>query len=473
MDANGRSGLSTTISRATLVVALTCGALQAAAQTPQGQISGTVTDSIHGRPLAGATIIATPTANLRDSVFHSATSDSHGRFRLADLQAGRYAITTEHPYADSIGVGTLPVQIDVPTAGIANVALSIPSAATLRRALCPAAVLDTTLGVVLGTVRRLDGSVARGANVVLKWSDFDVDRTSAAVTQREISAVAATDSTGIYRACGVPVARTLFMQAQQGTTTQTGVLEARVDEAGVLVRDLTLAQDYALAAKTTERRTFSLRGRIASASGKPVASAQVRLFGVEQGASTNEAGEFRLNGLPGGTQGLEVLALGYAPRRMRVEISDDTPPVAITMENSATVLDSVRIVAARTKRTQPAYEEFEHRRKNGFGRFISEEEIEKRHAFKTSDLLTAFPGFSGGGMDSNGGSSLLADRVAPTRQPPCHLQVFIDGVELGGALVDINIVPPSAIHGIELHDVATAPVKYRVGACGALFIWTK
>jgi hypothetical protein len=53
----------------------------------------------------------------------------------------------------------------------------------------------------------------------------------------------------------------------------------------------------------------------------------------------------------------------------------------------------------------------------------------------------------------------------------CALQVFVDGMEIGAS--DVNTVPPSSIHAIEVYGVSTAPAKYHVKNCGALFIWTK
>ena len=351
---------------------------------------------------------------------------------------------------------------------------------TLRRALCQAAVRDTTLGIVIGAVRRLDRSVGAGAHVVVKWERLRRRPTRmplVTTAERSPQLSSAIPAASIAQ-CGVPVARTLFMQAQLGTEAQTGVLEMRVDEAGVLVSDLTLAEgagttraESAVDTKNEHLR-YSLPGHVVSAKGEPIVSAQVRLFGVEHGASTNDAGEFRLNELPGGTQGLEVLALGYVPRRMRVEIGGDTRPLTITLEKTTVVLDSIRVIAQRVKRVPFAYAEFEHRRANGFGRFIGEEEIAKRHAFMVSDIVGTLPGVTVSRADSNGNISLLSNHLA-SLNGLCRMQVFIDGVEESGPLVDINAVPPASIHGIELHDVATAPVKYHVGPCGALFIWTK
>jgi Carboxypeptidase regulatory-like domain/TonB-dependent Receptor Plug Domain len=449
------------------------------AQSDGGQITGTVTDSIHRRPLASATIIATPASIAQDSVFHSALSDGRGRFTMRGLRPGRYALTVEHPYIDSIGIGALPRDVEVAANGSQPVALSIPSASTLRQALCPAAARDTTFGVVLGTVHRLDRTLAPGAMVVFTWGDFDVNPTTGAAIPKQLSASVVADSLGVFRACGLPVARTLLIQAQAEEGAQTGVIEEQIDPLGVLVRDFHLAtQLYTLpdtAAAPAPRDSaaplgrFVITGRVVSTSAKPIGSAQVRLYGTSHGTTTNDAGEFRLNGLPGGTQGVEIAALGYYPRRMRVEVGETADSLVIRLEKTAVVLDSVRVVAERTSRLKnPFYKEFNERMKVGMGSYVTEEEIDKKRPIETSDLFRMMPGF---GVSNSRSSKDVA--ILNYRNPggPCPLQVFVDGMEV--SVTDVNTVSPAAIHGIEAYSLATAPAKYHVKNCGALFIWTK
>ncbi len=207
----------------------------ALAQSEPPSIRGTVVDSVHGRPLAGATVIATPAARLADTLFHSTSSDAQGRFVLGGLHQGRYVLSVEHPWIDSTGIGAPPLEIDVQ--GESRVVLAIPSAATLRRVFCPAAVRDTSVGVMLGTIRRA-GSTVPGASVVFTWSDFDLDRTTLAVRPREVTATVTADSSGVYRACGLPIARSLLLQAQTGGAEHSGVIEERCLGADPPVRHL-------------------------------------------------------------------------------------------------------------------------------------------------------------------------------------------------------------------------------------------
>ena len=205
--------------------------------------------------------------------------------------------------------------------------------------------------------------------------------------------------------------------------------------------------------------------------GHPIASAQVRLFGTARAAVSNDSGVFHLTGLPGGTQGIEVVALGYYPRRTRVDVSDNTQPITVRMEKAAVVLDSIRVVAQRVNNPNAGfYREFEDRRAAGHGRYLSEEQIERRNAFQTTDLFRTMPGLTVSAARASTEEVVLSNRGNGFHSQ-CAMQVFINGMEVQPD--DINLIPPSSIHGIEVYSAGTAPVRYHVTSCGAILVWTK
>ena len=445
----------------------------ALAQPSLAQARGVVMDSVHRGPLVGATVIATPDVGVVDSGFHSAVTDARGRFALDGLRPGRYVLTVEHPWIDSTGVGVPPVTVIVPAGGEVSAMLGIPSTTTLRRVFCPVALRDSALGVMLGVVRGAAGEPLPGARVVFSWSDFAIVPGSVVARTRQLVTSASADSAGVYRACGLPVARTLFVQAQADSVTQSGVLEERIAEAGVLVRDFHLGGADA----REEVGGYAVTGTVRAIAGQPVVGAQVRLFGTTRAATTNEAGEFRLAGLPGGTQGVEVVALGYYPYRTRVEVGDATPALNVRLERAAVVLDSMRIIAKRQRNPLArSYREFDERRAAGrAAQYLTEDDIERRHPFETSDLFKLMPGVKVVGFGSDAklaaarGRTTIGNPAIPNQE--CPLDIFIDGVR--GQMTDLNTLPPEALHGAEVYTVASAPAKYRVGACGAVFLWTK
>ena len=475
-------------------------------------INGTVTDSVHRAPLSDATVFATPVAPTRDTVFHSARTDAKGRFAIEGLQVGRYVVSVEHAFTDSIGLAVPPHEVQVTGEGATALELALPSVVTLRRTLCGAGVTDSTLGAMLGVVRRGDGSAVAGANVVFGWTDVAVERSSLTARLTRITTAATTDSMGVYRACGLPAGIALLVQGQRGPDEQSGVIEEHIGEAGVLVRELVLGdsapgQQLATGADTGAVHGPGLvRGVVRGNRERPVANAQVHLFGTSRVAKTNAAGEFRLADIPTGTQGFEIIALGYAPRRLRAEVSATGSPIMVTMSKMAAVLDSIRVTARRVQ-TGGRYNEFDERAHRGHGQYITEDEIERRNPFLTSDLLRMIHGLgvivtwdgsviptasrgiytlrgllpygtSTGGTSTGGaimgpapmgGASMGGASMGAVNGGGC-LAIFVDGVP---SFQGLNDIPPSWVHGIEIYRQGQAPAKYSGGTCGVILIWSK
>jgi hypothetical protein len=432
------------------------------------RINGSVTDSVHRAPLVDATVLATPVAPTRDTVFHAARTDASGRFELGGLQAGRYEVSVEHAFTDSIGLSVPPREVEVPAQSAAPLVLALPSVRTLRRTLCRAAEADTTLGVMLGVVRRADGSTVKGASVVFEWTDVNVDRATLQAKQTRMTASMRTDSVGVYRACGLPAGIALFVQAQLGAAEQSGVVEEHIGEAGVLVRELVLGDSargkpqVATGADSGALRGDGvLRGVVRDDQLRPLANAQVHLFGTSRVVKTDATGQFRLTDIPTGTQGFEVVALGYAPRRFRAEVSAATDTITVTMSRIAAVLDSVRVTVRRLS-SDRRYREFDDRSRNGFGHYVMETDVERKHPFVTTDLLRAMPGV----MVSVGKDN---EHIVSMRR--CVPAVYLDGMESALPLDDI---PPSWVHGIEVYQIAEIPSQYRGrNLCGLILVWTK
>jgi len=86
-----------------------------------GRLTGTVTDSTLGRPLADARIVIAGT-----SLF--AITNSEGRFFIPDVPAGSYSITFSHPRLDSLGVVPRAVEIRLEPGAGSDIRLFVPLA---------------------------------------------------------------------------------------------------------------------------------------------------------------------------------------------------------------------------------------------------------------------------------------------------------------------------------------------------------
>jgi hypothetical protein len=434
----------------------------AAAQEPAASLRGTVTDSIRHGPLVGATIVASRTtaAGAGASNDYTATTDARGKYAINSLAPGIYVLTVEHPWLDSTGLGVPSQTVDLAQRRAATVNLAVPSGATIRSSFCPIAARDSSIGLVAGYVKDVnsDHPVA-GARVVFAWSDFDVDRRTARATPRERTAAASTGRDGTFRICGLPVLRTMLMQAQFGDHEATGAVEVQVPVSGVLVETLRLdasAVGSTVIAGTVQRES----------SERPIAGAHVHLYGAADEVLTAADGSFHLTNVPFGTQSIEVTALGFYPRRFALDVhSTGTGNATIHMLAVATVLDSIRIIAKRS--TAPlGSREFDDRSAHGHGQYITEAMIANADPYETSDLLRQVNGLyvlNGTVYSSRGITSLRGNRM-------CSPTVYINGGP-GGTPDDIS---PTAIHGIEVYaSSATAPAMYKGGACGVILIWTK
>lgn len=439
-------------------------------------ISGFVLDSMTNQPLEGAVVLLSGTSK-------SVTTDAGGRFRfeLDSATSGTYTIGFFHPSLDSLGVTPPPRQIQVRAGGENFVELAVPSARTISYALCPDTSLTDGRGLVAGTVRDASNDQPLDSvRVVLMWTGMSVGNTSVTKVPRAVSVL--TDEKGAYHACGVPVG--IRVTAQARTRTQrSGWIEVDVPEGGIGTRNFligTRPPPSSVAARqpsdTGARKTAPLgsailTGRVTATNGQPLEGAQILLLGTNLGGRTDQNGSFRLGGLPGGTQSIEVRQIGYAPRRYAVDLAPNkTSKVNPVLEERAVVLEAVE-VAGKKGSGIPG---FDQRKKNGFGTYITRDDIEKRGAIRTTDLFRTIPGVQ---VQWNGsGYTVQMSRAASGY---CPVQYYIDGspfLSTGGDDMD-QIVQPQDIQAIEVYKGATeTPAEFQTGgsaACGTIVIWTR
>jgi hypothetical protein len=252
------------------------------------------------------------------------------------------------------------------------------------------------------------------------------------------------------------------------------------DDGGVMVRDLSLSDESARtlasldsAAKAAARDTTAaaplltgtatVTGTIRGPAGQPLSDAQVRIRDAAGVAHTDSTGRFTLTGQPAGSQLLETRRVGYLLSQVPVELrSGRSTEIVVTLTRIVS-LDSVLVTARRAR-----YPEFERRRHNGFGRFLDEADIEKRHPFETSDLLRMLPGFrvEGSGLDARVVSA--RGRISLSGNA-CQTNVVINGIQHQ----EINLLDPTDVGAIEAYPgPAGAPMQYD-SACGVVVIWMK
>jgi hypothetical protein len=441
-----------------------------------GRIEGTITDSIHAAPLANANVLAVR-VEPEPSVSSGAATDARGRYRIDSLAAGRYMVEFASALLDSLEITLPPREVSVAEGKATRVDFALPSGRTLRLAACPGLALDSETGAVVGRLVDADtDQPLAGAKVVVAWQDISVERKTLTPTVVERTGAVTSDSVGRYRLCGVPTGSWLAIQVQADGRAGSPIRLQVPDSAGVAVRHLSISSSSArpvddsasgAAADTVPlpplTGTALVSGVVRGVGGLPLSGAQLRVVGARGTALSDERGRFELRDLPAGTQALEAKRIGYLLAQQPVELRAARQITQDLRLQRIVTLDSMRVLAQRSR-----YPEFEqHRRMNGFGTFLTTEEIARRASFETSDLFRMIPGFrvSGYGLDA----TVTSSRGVTSLTGACSPNIVIDGMPDQ----EINLIHPSSIGAMEVYRAGQpAPVQYDRG-CGVIVIWSR
>lgn len=209
--------------------------------------------------------------------------------------------------------------------------------------------------------------------------------------------------------------------------------------------------------------------------GKAVANAQVTIVEAARTTVTDSLGRFQLGGLPAGEAHLTIRALGF-PRT----------GIVITLVPSALIEQSIALdstakgwveeaqqlpgVAVTAPATPFNYRlaDFERRRQNGRGQYMTEDEIVKSGAYSVADAVKNMRGvlYECGG----GGGCYIHMARAPMR---CSPEFVVDGQVMN------DFGPTTPIRDIIALEVYTGPTEVpgeyagRYAGCGVVVIWTR
>ena len=490
--------VSTRVVFRTIVVACAYALLPArmlVAQTTT--VSGAVRDSLSGRPFAGATVqlisAATPWEAGR-----TATSDSAGRFVLSGVVPGRYVFGFQHPRLDSLGMDAVSRTIDVRAKANERMDLALPSAATLATSLCGRR-RDST-GVLFGRVfDAVDGAISIRGSVIVRWGEFRFDTGGMHHTLAHVRAPIGRD--GRYVVCGVPTDLPVLLSAAENDRTpavdslsraSSGEIEVSLMPSALLLhRDLFVGRATEVVVVTDStprvgsdstriatvlRGTARLGGRVTNEAGQPVANARVSIPGTGLESVTDTAGYFRLSGLPGGTRQAKVLALGFAPAQLTVDLRPDrTASLDATMRVRIPTLESVNVYAAKPVDLVGFY----RRRAAGVGYFVDRDMIRKWGAPDVvnpiGDALATAPMLRQGGASGRGFCTPVI-YVDGFRNEVGSLREILNPLDIGAIEVYANAADaPSQYNspGTRLLDARNAVKSMpNSGSCAVIIIWT-
>ena len=224
-------------------------------------------------------------------------------------------------------------------------------------------------------------------------------------------------------------------------------------------------------------------GRVRSATGSPVARAEVWIEGTTLRTVTSDSGDFQLNGVPPGRVSVFVRRLGYFPGSRRLTLkTGDASRVMFTLDEMGVELDSVLVSAQLAGSARMA--DFRDRQASGNGVFITRAEIERRHVQRTLDIFRMVMGVRIVTDATGGNTRLVSGRANASGTPTtrrsvgsvCPMQYYVDGAFISPGTFSIDEISPDQIEAIEIYrGPSEVPARFRQQdtACGLVVFWTR
>jgi len=254
----------------------------------------------------------------------------------------------------------------------------------------------------------------------------------------------------------------------------------------------------AAAAVQSAAQTGVISGTVyRDSAGHQLAAAEVLLPDLNRHVSANWAGEFKFVQLPAGRHVIVIRHVGFTPLTDTVDVANGaTIDREFILTEQPASLDTVTVKASPRRYISPALQEFEERRKAGFGHFIDEEEMRKNNERRLIDVIQGHvPGVSTFNMKGSGsivgeylasgrkcgaGPTFLSCKGGPQPCPVTRCVVHHYTVEVqrddARQMPDLSRYNTRDYAGVEYYaGGASMPVKYNAtsSGCGVLLLWTR
>lgn len=421
----------------------------AAAQSPRAMatVTGVAWDSLSHRALSGGYVIVERTER-------AASTDRGGAFRIDSLVAGEYTLTLMHPVLDSLGLQPVTRRVTL-REGANELALAVPSRATIWRRVCGARPEGADSGVVFGAVRSaVDGRPVAAARVVADWSAMALDAPKH-VSEQQWRGESSSDAEGMFALCGLPLETFVHLRMMKDSAS-TGLISVVMDARGVLHRDVLIA--VSAAGRVNQRGTVS--GEVRAVDGQPLSEVTVVVDGVDTTRS-DARGQFRVADVPLGSRQLEVRKLGYMPLVTIADVAAGGTDALQIQMTRVTALAEVRVLGSQVRAVRAA--EYLDRRQHNVGHFLDSTSIARYHTL--TSLFTDVPT-----VRVRNGVLLMRDG----RGGMCQPATFIDGVQEEWG--EMAYVHSDQLAAIEVYAGPYVPTRFqtkRRNSCGVVVVWTK
>lgn len=240
---------------------------------------------------------------------------------------------------------------------------------------------------------------------------------------------------------------------------------------------LALAPDSARtqtpAAATLPVYRTRILGVFDSQSGEAIAGAEVIDVFQRLTATTTRTGTVSLAFLPEGGSMLRIQKIGFQPVTQFVVIApSDTVAITVLMQTIAQALPAVVTKDAAPRYIAPGLQQFEERRKLGFGRFITDSTLRKSDSRPLANVIRET------GTTVNCKTYPRVCVAVSHRNPhgACPMEVYRDGALMPAENWDLEKIQVAELGAVEIYEgISTIPPQYnRSGnGCGIILLWSR
>jgi hypothetical protein len=403
-------------------------------------------------------------------------SDSSAVIDVGPVSPGRHRFLVQTPLMRDVGLAPEVVDLTLlPDSTALQLALYVPTVGDVRQRLCPQAPKEAVaVGAIPATSAATLGSV-----YVARAGESPATRRSSVVV----------DSSGRWRACGLPRGTSLVLVTERGGVTETlarfriprAVDVAFVGSLGAQSRSVAAS----MPAPSTEASDARLTIRVLSARDSSLMRDVEAVVDDSLLVRPNVRGELRISDLEQGTHVVTVRSLGFTPVIDTITLSGTASVVhRVYLERLPPLLAEVKI-RGRVVRVPLKFVDVLQRASSGWGALFTREDL--KTAPDAKSLLNRLPGVIA--EDHRVAFQACAVSLDPNAAP--KVQVYVDGVRVtmvaqysnskargyGGddeITLILKTVNPSDIEYIEVYrGPAEIPAEFVNDACAVIAIWTK
>jgi hypothetical protein len=204
-----------------------------------------------------------------------------------------------------------------------------------------------------------------------------------------------------------------------------------------------------------------------------ILDAEVTVDPVGLKGITDYFGDARFPGLRKGRYTVHARRMGFAPLAAEVQVSGrDSLEVTLLMASTVHELAEVTVDATVMP---PFLKEFEERRRQGKGHYITDSVIRASLGIPLEDILTSrLPGVMVL-RGSAGGFIPISTRGSNNIKGRCAISVYWNGVRITSIRSPTVDIPTSFIGAIEFYNPGTIPAQYQElgSGCGVLLLWPR